>query len=182
MDVSSEPVALKAILDEEIERRPWRRAKWAYLLQPRWSLIVGEYLAKHTLLVSADQQAVVIAVPSSTWTQELTYWKPEIHRRLDELTQGETRRAEIRIRVWPKVFASRVPAQVRRSERGTRYHKASPPKDADLTQLLARVKDNYASAVEHWIRSGYVLCTQCQSPTLEGYQLCVRCERQVRRK
>jgi hypothetical protein len=178
MDVQSEnPVPIRQILDDEIHRRDWRRAKWAYVLRSRWSLIVGDYLAKHTLLVSADSEAVVIAVYASSWTQELTYWKPEIKRRLDELTQGETRHAEVRIRVWPALFATSLAVRRTPGERGYRYHQALPRHET-LTELLQRVQDNYESAVEHWMQSGYALCAECQSPTLASYRYCVRCERQ----
>ncbi len=177
MDRSDGPRPLKTILDAEMERRDWRRAKWVYRLRQAWSLVVGEFLAKHTLLVSVDSHAVVIAVESSSWTQELTYWKPEILRRLSEITQGDIHHVEIRVRVWSKPFDSSAESGHSPRERGQAYHNPVVTSD-DLTELLTRVKDNYRNAVEYWIHSDYVPCARCQSPTLKGYEFCACCERE----
>ncbi len=176
MDINQEPAALKDILDAEMDRHDWRRAKWVYRLQSHWSLVVGEILAKHTRLISVDTKVIVIAVQSSSWTQELTYWKPEIHRRLNEMTQGETKHAEIRIQVWSKALNPNLKPLDDRYERGLPYQKPSVTSD-DLEQLVDRVRDKYTSAVEYWIASGYDLCERCQSPTLKGYRWCACCER-----
>ncbi len=176
-ELSPAPRLLKEILAEEIDRRDWRRAKWAFRLRAHWSQVVGPYLVQHTLLVSVDDATIVIAVPSSSWNQELTYWKPEIQRRLNEMTQGDTRHAEVRVQVWPKLFLDHgASSRGSLNERGTAYIPPKPSADS-LSELFCRVRDNYQAAVEHWIQSGYKPCERCQSPTLSGYRFCVRCER-----
>lgn len=176
MDTNQEPSLLQSILRKEADSRNWRRAKWAYVVQERWSWVVGDYLAQHTALISVDADSIVIAVEASSWSQELTYWKPAIHERLNTLTDGETRHAEIRIRVWTKPFAKKS-AGFDHTERGLPYHKSEPRDHDDLTHLVARVRDKYDRAVEYWIQTAdYVRCANCQSPTLRGYRLCVACQ------
>ncbi len=178
MAIEDAPTMLGAILAREAEQRHWHRAQWYYVVINRWPDVVGEYLSRHTRLVSIDRDRVVIAVPAGVWAQEISYWQPQICERIATLTDGIVRRPQLRIEVWPQAFAGEEnPAYTKRSEPGLGY-RLSPPlaADTDLTELLERVRDKYLRAVEHWVQTGYARCAQCQSPTLNGYRLCSSCQ------
>ena len=176
MALDSDPSTLKVILEQEVDRWNWQRAKWIWVVKSHWHLVVGDYLADHSLLASLDRNSVVIAVPASTWAQELTYWKPEISRRLDEITHGETAASEIRVRVWPNHFVGLHDLKTNPpGERGFGYRFVRAP-DVSLLELAARVQDKHRQAVEYWMKSGYVSCEKCTSPTLQGYRFCAACE------
>lgn len=166
---------LGAILAREAETRGWRRASWGWLVHRHWDRVVGGYLAHHTRLVGIDSDGVTIAVPSSGWAQELVYWKPEILRRLAELSPGPDIPRVIRVKVAARLFTR--PSSVADAPRergwagGSRAHAAG-----DLAALIQSVRDKHAAAVEHWLSGDYTRCVRCQSPTLKGYRLCATCQ------
>jgi hypothetical protein len=170
-----EMAQLGAILAREVETRGWHRASWGWIVHRSWSTVVGSYLAEHSRLISIDDDGLTIAVPTSAWAQELGYWKPEILRRLGELAPGSPVPETIRIRVVPRLFASKRQLSHAIAERGS-SQPSHAPAQTDLQTLFQSVKDKHAAAVEHWLKGEYTRCARCQSPTLRGYRLCATCE------
>lgn len=174
MEPTSEP-RLSNILARLSAQHGWQRAEWLRALDTLWRRVVGETIAEHShILTLTNDGALVVAVPSSVWAQEISYYKPRIIAAIhDEIPEAAIHDVRTRAR---SDFA-RLP---RRSEPyrpsphfQTERHLASTN---DLKVLLASVQEKYQLAVQEWLFQGFVPCEQCHAPTLKGYRLCVVCD------
>ncbi len=174
MESTPEP-RLSHILARLSAQHGWQRAEWLRALDTLWRRVVGETIAEHShILTLTNDGVLVVAVPSSVWAQEISYYKPRILAAIhDEIPEAAIHDVRTRAR---SDFA-RLP---RRSE----PYRPSPhfrtegqtTTTTDLWVLWASVQEKYQQAVEEWLSQGFVPCEQCHAPTLKGYRRCVVCD------
>ncbi|MCL5116818.1 MAG: DUF721 domain-containing protein [Firmicutes bacterium] len=163
------------ILRGMVEEHGWHRAQWLRMMEAIWHRVVGDAIYAHTRILTLTPDGVlVIAVPSSVWSQELNYYRPRILGAIhDELPQVTIR--DIRTRVRAQADRKRTSEDAyRRSPYAATYR--APAGTEDLGVLLTRVQEKYQEAAQEWLAEGFYPCIQCHAPTLAGYPLCVVCD------
>lgn len=168
-------IDLKALLSEVSQKHRWNRAEWGWILQASWSETVGPMLASHSRVIGLRDRSIIIAVPSSSWSQELVYWKPEMLSRIRELLGERAAIEEIQIRVLPRLFVTHSIQEKAPSEPGGPQAGILRTTD-DLTQIFDRTRSKHQAAVAHWTQDGYHPCAECHAPTLSSYRLCASCQ------
>lgn len=167
---------LGATLQQMGERYRWHHARWLMVIESLWREIVGESIFQHTaILTLTTNGALIVAVPSSVWSQELLYHKPTIlegiHSRAPNIPIHELR-TQVRAQ-----WAYHSPAQT--SAVYSPYFETTQRavvSSVNLPELLLRVQENYEMAAQAWLSEGFQPCQRCQAPTLKGYSLCIVCE------
>lgn len=173
MDASD--TRLGVILSHLTDRHGWHHAEGLRLLETLWQRAVGAVIAEHSRILTLTNDGIlIVAVPSSVWSQELGYYKPHILEAIrDELP--ELRIQDVRTRVRSDVERlPRVSEAYRPSPYAVTELHASDTRD--LGVLLARVQEKYQKAAQEWLDDGFISCRQCHAPTLKGYRLCVVCD------
>ena len=173
-------IQLGHILEALAENHGWNRARWLRILDAIWHRVVGDTVYQHTRILGLTGDGVLtVAVSSSIWSQELTYYKPLIM-------------AAIRNEI-PEMFVKDVKTRVRAQldpvdDRETRshsepYHHLGPVTvtDYDLSVLLAKVQEQYQIATQVWLSQGFFSCERCHAPTPARYRLCVVCDLERKR-
>lgn len=165
---------LAAILDRLTAQHGWHRAEWLRLLDHLWRRVVGDTVADHSRIITLTNDGVlVVAVPSSVWAQEITYYKPRILAAVnDELPEAGV--VDVRTRVKSDLLRLPRPSEPYRASPHFRTEQRLAS-TSDLKVLLARVQEKYQQAAQEWLSQGFVPCARCQAPTLKGYRLCVVC-------
>lgn len=166
---------LSDILTHLASQHGWDRAEWLRRLDVLWHRVVGDTISQHTrILTLTNDGTLLVAVPSSVWSQELTFLKPRILDAIhDELPEIGIRDVRTRVR-------TDLPYQPRGSEpyRPSPSFRTNPtaPLITDLRVLLGQVQEKYQEAAKGWLRQGFHPCRRCEAPTLKGYLLCIVCE------
>ncbi len=172
---------LAAILDRLVEQHGWQQAKTITAIKALWRDIVGETIDNHTHILTLTSDGVLlIAVPSSVWSQEILYYKPRI---LDGLSRslGVQAIKDVRTRVRSGALKPRALSQDNITSPYFRVERTTPT-TCNLHELFARVQEKYERAARGWLREGFQPCAQCHAPTPQAYSLCVVCELERRRK
>lgn len=172
---------LAAILDQLVQSHGWHRATTLTAIRTLWRDIVGEGIDQHTQILTLTSDGVlVVAVPSSVWSQEILYYKPQIVQAFANVL-GASWVKDVRTRVRANRNQSAGP--VREGVRSPYYRVSPRPPDTDnLHELLARVQEKYETAARVWMDEGFQPCARCHAPTPHGYTLCVTCDLERRKK
>lgn len=172
---------LAGVLGRMVDSHGWHRAQWLTVIEAIWQKAVGEAVAHHTrILTLTSDGTLIVAVPSSVWSQELLYYHPAILAAI----QAELPHAGIReIRTRVKAEAAPPPREdsVRRDSPYF-YGQPKPPFTDNLDELLAEVQEKYETAAHDWLTRGYHPCAKCHSPTMSSYTLCIVCELSERKR
>lgn len=166
---------LVKILDGLVQRHGLNRARWLSAIESIWNNTVGKTVAEHTRIVTLTNDGMlVVAVPSSVWSQQLLYYKPDILKAIQQLIP-ESRIKDIRTRVQADIGR---PIRNTLTAQHSPYFRTyqSPGITRDLGELLAGVQEKYEAAARVWLEQGFKPCERCQAPTLKGYALCIVCE------
>lgn len=167
-------ITLKELLQQQAEQHRWDRAQWGWIVQAGWSEAVGPPLAKFSRVVGLREKTVVVAVPSSSWAQELTYWKPEILKRIAAILGTPKAVTSIQLKVLPQVFVRQdVQSRAQVEPSGRSFKKLPEPRD--LMEIFAEAESKHRRAVAHWYEDGYHACAECGAPTLRTFRLCASC-------
>jgi predicted nucleic acid-binding Zn ribbon protein len=94
--------SLKDILGEVVGRYRWSPAEELLEIQAAWTVALTPELAQVTRPVGYLDGALTVAVPSPVWTQELSYWRPELMARINaELEKPSVTRIRFVVRALP---------------------------------------------------------------------------------
>lgn len=172
---------LGTLLSTLVDRHGLTRARWLTIINSLWRTVVGEAIAAHTsVLTLTTDGTLIVAVPSSVWSQEILYYKPALlHAIQDALPDATIKDIRTRVKAAPPV-QSAAPDGLRVSPY-FRTDGRTLDLSRDLGALLAEVQEKYEAAAREWLHDGCHPCVRCQAPTLDGYALCVVCEWDKRR-
>jgi predicted nucleic acid-binding Zn ribbon protein len=84
-NVESTLESLGSLLEKTVSRFGLKKKSDQWKVVQQWPFIVGETLAKLSRPVSIRDGVLFVAVPSSTWAQELDFQKNEILKRISAL-------------------------------------------------------------------------------------------------
>jgi len=169
------------ILEGLVSHHGWGRAQWLRMMEVIWHRVVGDTIYDHTRILTLSSDGVLlVAVPSSVWSQELLYYKLRILEAIhDELPQIPI--GDVRTRVRSDVEMRRTKGIEPNFSPYFNTHKRISG-NQDLQVLLASVKEKYYRATQDWLMKGLGPCNRCHAPTMEGYSLCVVCELELRQQ
>lgn len=167
-------MALAGILRRQAEAWGWQPALFGAAVAAVWREALGETLSRHTRLWGLRERTVVVAVPASTWAQELTYWKGEILQRLNARVAETVGPIEdLKVRVEPRAFRRAPVGMGEGRERGGGGLPTARAQSA--VEALDRAARSHLAASREWFRLDYHPCQRCHSPTLRPYVLCATC-------
>jgi hypothetical protein len=163
---------LRQVLDKLVEQYSLQPAKSLWILETSWRTVAGDTVANRTRILGYKPKVLTIAVTSSSWSQQLQFFIPELITKINmELHTDFVQ--EIRTRVNLRAF--RPVTRLRSAgELSMRVGKIRP-RTQDLGVLLDHVKHNYEDAAELWLSGDYQSCARCGSPVLKPYELCSIC-------
>ena len=170
-----ERLELGLVLQKLADQHGWHRAQWLVAIETLWKEVVGESIFQHTAILTLTTDGVLlVAVPSSVWSQELLYYKPAIlsglHSRLPTVSIHDLR---TRVRAQWKQGAALDKDPVYSPYFPTNPALHSSP---NLAELLIRVQESYETAAQIWLTQGFHPCQHCHAPTLKAYALCMVCD------
>lgn len=167
---------LGKILAGMADQNGWQRAQWVSVIAVLWRRVVGNTVADHTQIVTLTTEGVlVVAVPSSVWSQELQYYKPTILDAI-RLHLPESRIRDIRTRVRTTPQLTDLAADLSASSPYYASSVVAEPKTDNLHELLQVVQEKYEQAAREWMVQGFHACASCHAPILQRYTLCIACE------
>jgi hypothetical protein len=170
--MNSNEERLREVLDKLVERYSWQPAQSLWVLETSWRSVVGDIVANRTKIMGYKPKTLTIAVTSSSWAQSLQFWIPDLIVKINAELKT-TFVEEIRTRINLKAFRP-LSQNMMRGEGHVRVGRIKP-QTQNLEVLLEQVRQNYDSAAEQWLLSGYQPCLHCGSPTLKTYRLCSIC-------
>jgi hypothetical protein len=178
----SHPVPLGDVFAELIDRHGLNRARWLQVIGSLWRSVVGETIWAHTAIMTLTTDGVlIVGVPSSVWSQEILYYKPQILAKLQEaLPEAHIRDLRTRVRNAPGPVAK--PRGATLPSPYFRTSSARAHTDQDLGALLHVVQEKYEAAAAEWLAHGLRRCPRCGAPTMPDYPLCSVCEASNRPK
>jgi predicted nucleic acid-binding Zn ribbon protein len=77
-----------AVLDELLDRRPWRSGLALGELARRWDEVVGERLARASTPLSLERGLLVVQAASSAWAAQLEFLASEVRQRANQVMAG----------------------------------------------------------------------------------------------
>jgi len=74
-----------SVLDQLLERRPWRSGRALGELARRWTEVVGDRLAAESTPLSLDAGILVVRASTAPWAAQIRFLAAEVARRANEV-------------------------------------------------------------------------------------------------
>lgn len=81
---------LGSVLDELLERRPWRSGMALGELSRRWTEVVGDRLAAESTPQSLEAGILVVRASTAPWAAQIRFLAAEVARRANEVMEGDS--------------------------------------------------------------------------------------------